>query len=650
MPPSGGVFAPNSPRTMARARVPSWPAGAGGDIEGGIVSTRIDQRVVRLLRRAGVGVAVLALLGTLLPLSPSPALAAPIEPPTSPASDPAPAPAIGPTAELGAAATVDTSQFDPGFLIADHQFFDNDAMTQAQIQAFLESRGGNCATSFCLDTYRMSTASVPSSPRCNGYLGADNELASTIIFKVQASCNVSARVLLVTLDKEQSLVSGSWPRTDLGAATFSLKLTRAMGYFCPDDGTGQCHPDYAGFQRQVLNAAAQFQRYRLDPSGFNFQPGPEYIQYNPNPACGGSIVNIRNQATAGLYNYTPYQPNPGALAANPGTAPCGAYGNRNFWTYYTSWFGDPRTYAISATANRIDGPDRFAVAAGIATQGYPSGTDVVYVANGRNFPDGLVSAPAAARAGAPLLLTDPESLPASTITAIQNLGATQIVVVGGPASVSEAVYEQLAALIPGGSIRRDAGLDRFSAAREIARAAFDSAPTVYLANGLNFPDALSTSAAAGAAGAPILLVQPWDTQLDAETLALLSELGTTRIIIAGGPASVSSTLQSWLSSAGVVPTVERLDGGDRFSAGLAVNRAAFPTATRAYVASGMNFPDAMAAAAVAAATGRPLLLSPGWCTPIDTLRYFESAGVSQVDFLGGVNTLSPRTTNFEVCS
>lgn len=597
-------------------------------------------------------VAVTAMLATLLPLAASPAFAAPIEPPPGNVSQPETDAVIGsePTALFSAANSVDITQFDPGFLIADHQFFDNDAMTQPQIQAFLESKGGDCSVSHCLDTYSMTTADVASSPRCNGYTGAANELASTIIFKVQASCNISARVLLVTLDKEQSLVSGSWPRNDAGTATFAHKLTRAMGYFCPDDGTGQCHPDYAGFQRQVLNAAAQFQRYRLNPTGYNFQPGAKYIQYNPNQACGGTIVNIRNQATAGLYNYTPYQPNPGALAANPGTAPCGAYGNRNFWVFYTRWFGDPRSYTIAATANRIDGVDRFAVASRVATEGYPSGTDIVYVANGRNFPDGLVSAPAAARAGAPLLLTDPQSLPASTIQAIQTLGASQIVVVGGPASVSEAVYAQLGALVPEGGIRRDAGLDRFSAAREIARAGFDTAPTVYLANGLNFPDALSTSAAAGAEGAPILLVQPWETQLDAETVELLGELGTTRVVIAGGPASVSSALESWLRNSGLVATVDRQQGADRYSAGLAVNRAAFPTATRAFVASGQNFPDAMAAAAVAAATGTPLLLSLGWCTPIETLRYFESAGVTRVDFLGGVNTLSPRTISYEVCS
>jgi hypothetical protein len=64
------------------------------------------------------------------------------------------------------------------------------------------------------------------------------------------------------------------------------------------------------------------------------------IRYNPNAACGTSPVYIQNQATVNLYNYTPYQPNAAALAAGYGTGnACSAYGNRNFWNFFTDWFG-----------------------------------------------------------------------------------------------------------------------------------------------------------------------------------------------------------------------------------------------------------------------------------------------------------------------
>jgi hypothetical protein len=64
------------------------------------------------------------------------------------------------------------------------------------------------------------------------------------------------------------------------------------------------------------------------------------IQYNPNAGCGSGTVYIQNQATAGLYNYTPYQPNPAALNNLYGTGDgCSAYGNRNFWRMFNDWFG-----------------------------------------------------------------------------------------------------------------------------------------------------------------------------------------------------------------------------------------------------------------------------------------------------------------------
>jgi hypothetical protein len=70
--------------------------------------------------------------------------------------------------------------------------------------------------------------------------------------------------------------------------------------------------------------------------------GNNYIQYSPDGSCGGSNVNILNRATQALYNYTPYQPSNAALDADWGTVNCGAYGNRNFYLYFSSWFGTTR--------------------------------------------------------------------------------------------------------------------------------------------------------------------------------------------------------------------------------------------------------------------------------------------------------------------
>ena len=62
----------------------------------------------------------------------------------------------------------------------------------------------------------------------------------------------------------------------------------------------------------------------------------------PRPACGTSDVFIEGKATAGLYSYTPYRPNLAALINLYGLGDsCSSYGNRNFWVYFSDWFGSP---------------------------------------------------------------------------------------------------------------------------------------------------------------------------------------------------------------------------------------------------------------------------------------------------------------------
>jgi hypothetical protein len=230
------------------------------------------------------------------------------------------------------------SQFNAGNIISDSLFFDSNAMTEAGIQSFLSSKIGSCSNSNCLNVLRTTTRNVPAvyssngTLVCNPYAGAGTETAAAIIFKVQQACGISAKVLLVTLQKEQSLVTRN-------SVTLGV-LERAMGYGCPDTTGGACASQYYGFFNQVYEGAWQLKRYGTSPVFGYFQPGNKSIQWNPNANCGSTVVNIQNRATAALYNYTPYQPNAPALNNLYGLGDgCSAYGNRNFWAYYNDWFG-----------------------------------------------------------------------------------------------------------------------------------------------------------------------------------------------------------------------------------------------------------------------------------------------------------------------
>ncbi|MFI5262464.1 MAG: SGNH hydrolase domain-containing protein, partial [Candidatus Limnocylindrales bacterium] len=106
---------------------------------------------------------------------------------------------------------------------------------------------------------------------------------------------------------------------------------------------------------------------------------------------------------------------------------------------------------------------------------------------------------------------------------------------GSEASVGDAVLGALAAFTTG-SVTRLAGADRYATAVALSTATYPSATTVYLADGLAFPDAL----AAAAAGGPLLLTPPGF--LPAEVAAEIGRLGANHVIVLGGPTSVSDAV------------------------------------------------------------------------------------------------------------
>ena len=186
----------------------------------------------------------------------------------------------------------------------------------------------------CLKDYVENTTTHANNLQGASVTGGTS--AAQIIYNVAQTYDINPQVIIVTLQKEQGLVTDDWPWVN--------EFQEAMGYSCPDTPQG-CSSKYAGFFTQVDSAAWQF-RYYLDHNGSpgNYWTGNYYVPYNPTASCGGSVINIQNAATAALYDYTPYQPNSGALSglsdSSPGgTATCGAYGNRNFWWYFNEWFG-----------------------------------------------------------------------------------------------------------------------------------------------------------------------------------------------------------------------------------------------------------------------------------------------------------------------
>ena len=251
--------------------------------------------------------------------------------------------------------------WNAGYIIDDYVFYNENTQSVGDIQNFLNGRTPSCDTNgtarateygrgdlthaqyaatrgwqgppyTCLKDFKQDVQQVEAaSGYCNSISSGSSVSAAQIIYNVARACHINPQVLIVLVQKEQSLVLDTWP--------LNSQYKTATGYGCPD--TAACDSKYFGFFNQVYNAAKQFQIYKKFPNDYNYVAGRNNnIYFNPTHSCGSTSVYIQNQATAGLYNYTPYQPNQSALDNLYGSGDgCGAYGNRNFWRLFNDWFG-----------------------------------------------------------------------------------------------------------------------------------------------------------------------------------------------------------------------------------------------------------------------------------------------------------------------
>ena len=303
-------------------------------------------------------------------------------------------------------------------------------------------------------------------------------------------------------------------------------------------------------------------------------------------------------------------------------------------------------FVSTPTTVRYAGTNRYTTAVEVSKQGFPdTSPPVVYLALGSDYPDALSAAPAAAVQGGPLLLTPRDSLPVQVAAELRRLDPGKVVIVGGTGAVSNTVFSQVKAIVP--DTIRLAGTNRFDTARKVVDYAFPSATTAYIATGLNYPDALSASGAGGALGAPVILVDGSKSSLDAATKALITKLGVTTVRIAGGTGVVTSGIEASLRT--TVPTVTRAAGGSRFQTSQLINAQAFSSPSQVFLATGYEFPDALAGAALAGLRGAPLYVVQPTCIPGNIRSDIFAFEPDTVVLVGGTGVLSARVAQLRGC-
>ena len=242
-------------------------------------------------------------------------------------------------ANTPAATAADASRFDPGLIISDSVFYDFGTMKVADIQRFLESKVPVCKAKAgdptCLRNYVDDELDKPGEDgKCLPMVAKPAQTAAQIIYDVAHACGINPKVLLVVLQKEQGLIQSVNPTPYMYKA--------AMGFGCPDSDPAICGKVHSGLFNQLYKAAGQLQWYGDPRSSFTYMKvgRTSNIRYSPTASCGTKPVLIKSIATTALYYYTPYTPNDAALKNLYGAGDsCSAYGNRNFWRFYTDWFG-----------------------------------------------------------------------------------------------------------------------------------------------------------------------------------------------------------------------------------------------------------------------------------------------------------------------
>lgn len=298
----------------------------------------------------------------------------------------------------------------------------------------------------------------------------------------------------------------------------------------------------------------------------------------------------------------------------------------------------PEAVELPEYFSRIGGRDRIDTANQIALTGWPHGCETVVIARSDDFPDALAGVALARKNNAPVLLTPTHELDSRVIEVLQKLKPLKAILLGGEGALGPEVEAKLREVLYWtDNIERIAGKDRYETAALIA-AEFPPENGMVVATGLNFPDALSLASAAAAEGYPLLLVGK--DHLPGAARNLLKSMSPRTLYIAGGEGAISPALeQEIIRVSGLSPgNVKRLGGKDRYDTSALIVKNFYPEASRLYLATGEDFPDALAGAALAAHSSSPMLLvSPrGVKTNANAVSYILSlSGELEIGVFGG---------------
>ncbi|WP_430790401.1 cell wall-binding repeat-containing protein [Virgibacillus flavescens] len=283
---------------------------------------------------------------------------------------------------------------------------------------------------------------------------------------------------------------------------------------------------------------------------------------------------------------------------------------------------------------RIYGLNRYETAIEISKQGWGT-SDTVILATSLNFPDALAGAPLAYQMDAPILLTNKDKLTEVTRNEIISLGAQKVILLGGESAIAKSIETELKDL--GVQIQRINGENRYDTAGKIADLIKKQSPQTInkavIANGNNFPDALTVASYAARNGIPILLSQT--ERIPEATKQALH--GVSETIVVGGEMAIGDAVFDEL------PMPDRVSGNNRFETTASIiNELGLPK-DKMFITTGFNFADALTGSVLAAKWNRPIVLVKQDDIPAPTSELINANQVNDFIILGGPAAVSVNT-------
>ena len=330
-------------------------------------------------------------------------------------------------------------------------------------------------------------------------------------------------------------------------------------------------------------------------------------------------------------------------------------------TYETNEMTQVDTFTIYRTEEdeeeetefvELSGDDRYETMSAIAAEAYGEETcEYAVLATGSSYADALAASALAGALNAPIVLVK-DSDPSEAIETLEELEVSYLYVVGGTSAISTDTVSEIQ-FATGAAVKRLSGSNRYATALKIAKEVQklsdeeEISDICIIATGSNFADALSASAYAYYADAPIYLVRS-DDGISEEVLASIEEGGYTNIIVMGGTAAVSEEAYAQLEEIEGV-TVSRMNGENRYETSAMIAEWSVEQGMSydcAVIATGTNYPDALAGAALAGRNGAVILLASDEKTDAVDLLADSTEEIQTIYFLGGTSAISTALRDY----